>query len=55
MVEEQIRYSDADLAEFKALIQAKLEKGSINLESFIREKILKNEKRQCNERKCVKK
>ncbi|MCK6607206.1 MAG: TraR/DksA family transcriptional regulator, partial [Flavobacterium sp.] len=27
MVEEQIRYSDADLAEFKALIQAKLEKA----------------------------
>ena len=28
MVEEQIRYSDADLAEFKALIQAKLEKDT---------------------------
>ena len=32
MVEEQIRYSDADLAEFKALIQAKLEKDKNDLE-----------------------
>ena len=32
MVEEQIRYSDADLAEFKALIQAKLEKAKGDLE-----------------------
>ena len=32
MVEEQIRYSDADLAEFKALIQAKLEKAKDDLE-----------------------
>ena len=32
MVEEQIRYSDADLAEFKALIQAKLEKAKADLE-----------------------
>ena len=32
MVEEQIRYSDADLAEFKALIQAKLEKAKNDLE-----------------------
>lgn len=32
MVEEQIRYSDADLAEFKALIQAKLEKAKSDLE-----------------------
>ena len=29
MVEEQIRFSDADLAEFKALIQAKLEKAKV--------------------------
>jgi DnaK suppressor protein len=27
MIVEQIRFSDADLAEFKALIQAKLEKA----------------------------
>lgn len=32
MVEEQIRYSDADLAEFKTLIQAKLEKAKNDLE-----------------------
>lgn len=32
MVEEQIRYSDADLAEFKALILAKLEKAKNDLE-----------------------
>lgn len=32
MVDEQIRYSDADLAEFKALIQAKLEKAKGDLE-----------------------
>ena len=32
MVEEQSRYSDADLAEFKALIQAKLEKAKGDLE-----------------------
>lgn len=32
MVEEQIRYSDPDLAEFKALIQAKLEKAKNDLE-----------------------
>ena len=32
MVEEQIRYSDADLAEFKALINAKLEKAKGDLE-----------------------
>jgi RNA polymerase-binding transcription factor DksA len=32
MVEEQIRYSDADLAEFKVLIQAKLEKAKNDLE-----------------------
>ena len=32
MVDEQIRYSDADLAEFKALIQAKLEKAKNDLE-----------------------
>ena len=32
MVEEQLRYSDADLAEFKALIQAKLEKAKSDLE-----------------------
>ena len=32
MVEEQIRFSDADLAEFKALIQAKLEKAKSDLE-----------------------
>ena len=32
MVEEQVRYSDADLAEFKALIQAKLEKAKNDLE-----------------------
>ena len=32
MVEEQIRYSEADLAEFKALIQAKLEKAKGDLE-----------------------
>jgi RNA polymerase-binding transcription factor DksA len=32
MIEEQIRYSDADLAEFKALIQAKLEKAKGDLE-----------------------
>ena len=32
MVEEQIRYSDADSAEFKALIQAKLEKAKNDLE-----------------------
>ncbi|MDP5001807.1 MAG: TraR/DksA family transcriptional regulator [Flavobacterium sp.] len=32
MVEEQNRYSDADLAEFKALINAKLEKAKGDLE-----------------------
>jgi len=32
MIEEQIRYSDADLAEFKALIQTKLEKAKGDLE-----------------------
>ena len=32
MVEKQIIYSDADLAEFKALIQAKLEKAKGDLE-----------------------
>lgn len=32
MVDEQIRFSDADLAEFKALIQAKLEKAKGDLE-----------------------
>jgi RNA polymerase-binding transcription factor DksA len=32
MTEEQIRYSDADLAEFKGLIQAKLEKAKGDLE-----------------------
>ena len=32
MIEEQLRYSDADLAEFKALINAKLEKAKNDLE-----------------------
>jgi RNA polymerase-binding transcription factor DksA len=32
MVEEQIRYSDADLAEFKELIQKKLEKAKMDLD-----------------------
>lgn len=32
MVEEQLRYSDADLAEFKALINAKLDKAKNDLE-----------------------
>ena len=32
MVDEQIRFSDADLAEFKALIQAKLDKAKNDLE-----------------------
>ena len=32
MVEEQLRYSDADLAEFKALINAKLEKAKYDLD-----------------------
>ncbi len=32
MIDEQMRYSDADLAEFKALIQAKLEKAKGDLE-----------------------
>jgi RNA polymerase-binding transcription factor DksA len=32
MVEEQIRYSDADLAEFKTLILAKLDKAKNDLE-----------------------
>jgi RNA polymerase-binding transcription factor DksA len=32
MIVEQIRFSDADLAEFKALIQAKLEKAKGDLE-----------------------
>ena len=32
MIEEQMRYSDADLAEFKALIHAKLEKAKGDLE-----------------------
>jgi len=32
MIEEQMRYSDTDLAEFKALIQAKLEKAKGDLE-----------------------
>ncbi|WP_322551031.1 TraR/DksA family transcriptional regulator [Flavobacterium psychraquaticum] len=32
MVEEQLRYSDADLAEFKTLINAKLEKAKNDLE-----------------------
>ena len=31
MIEEQLRYSDADLAEFKALIQAKLELSLIHI------------------------
>jgi RNA polymerase-binding transcription factor DksA len=32
MIEEQLRYSDADLADFKALIQAKLDKAKNDLE-----------------------
>ena len=32
MIEEQLRYSDADLAEFKALINAKLEKAKNDLD-----------------------
>lgn len=32
MIDEQIRYPDADLAEFKAIIQAKLEKAKGDLE-----------------------
>jgi RNA polymerase-binding transcription factor DksA len=32
MIEDQLRYSDVDLAEFKALIQAKLEKAKGDLE-----------------------
>jgi len=32
MIDEQIRFSDADLAEFKALIQTKLEKAKGDLE-----------------------
>ena len=32
MIEEQLRYSDADLAEFKALINAKLEKAKHDLD-----------------------
>ena len=32
MIEEQVRYTDADLAEFKAIIQAKLEKAKGDLE-----------------------
>ncbi len=32
MIEEQTRYSDADLAEFKVLIQAKLDKAKNDLE-----------------------
>lgn len=32
MIEKQLRYSDADLAEFKALIHAKLEKAKGDLE-----------------------
>jgi RNA polymerase-binding transcription factor DksA len=32
MVDEQIRYSDGDLAEFKELIQAKLEKAKNDLD-----------------------
>ncbi len=32
MTDERVRYSDADLAEFKALIQAKLEKAKNDLE-----------------------
>ncbi len=32
MVEEQIRFSDADLAEFRELIQKKLEKAKIDLD-----------------------
>lgn len=32
MVEEQIRFSDADLAEFKELIQKKLEKAKADLD-----------------------
>ena len=32
MIEEQLRYSDADLAEFKALINAKLEKAKYDLD-----------------------
>ncbi len=32
MVDEQIRFSDADLAEFKALMQAKLDKAKNDLE-----------------------
>ncbi|MFD2908446.1 TraR/DksA family transcriptional regulator [Flavobacterium ardleyense] len=32
MIEEQLRYSDADLAEFRALINAKLEKAKNDLE-----------------------
>lgn len=41
--QEEKQISEEDLKRYE-LIQAKLEKGSINLESFIREKILKNEK-----------
>ncbi|WP_396138200.1 TraR/DksA family transcriptional regulator [Flavobacterium sp.] len=32
MIEEQLRYSDSDLAEFKALIHAKLDKAKGDLE-----------------------
>lgn len=32
MVDEQIRYSDADLAEFRELIQKKLEKAKVDLD-----------------------
>lgn len=32
MIDEQVRYPDADLAEFKALIQTKLEKAKNDLE-----------------------
>lgn len=32
MVEEQIRYSDSDLADFKELIQTKLEKAKVDLD-----------------------
>jgi RNA polymerase-binding transcription factor DksA len=32
MIDEQVRYTDADLAEFKAIIQAKLEKAKGDLE-----------------------
>ena len=42
MAEERVRYSDAELQEFKALIQAKIEKAEKDL-SMINESFINNQ------------